>query len=173
MINSSVKQDKNSSLYRKLRKLALINTIIAAIWTLLFILPFDFSQSLLRILVGGGPGIWLIIGYVLFIVIGCLGLIGLSVLVLNLDETVVRSKNTLLIVGILIFYIGVMGSTLGLGLAGALGGYSTTILHAPIANTEAVLQPFEKPIQVFSAMAIVGVLMLIYIFLVAESHENK
>jgi hypothetical protein len=172
-MNNSIKQGKNFSLYRKLRKIALINIIIAAVWTLLFVLPIDFSQSLLRILVGGGPGIWLLIGYILFIVVGCLGFIGLSMFILNLDEAVIKSRSTFLIVGIIMFYVGVIGSTLGLGLAGTLGGYSTTILHAPITNTEAILQPFEKPIQTFLIITVIGVLILVYIFLAAESHEDK
>jgi hypothetical protein len=91
----------------------------------------------------------------------------------NLDEAVIKSRSTFLIVGIIMFYVGVIGSTLGLGLAGTLGGYSTTILHAPITNTEAILQPFEKPIQTFLIMTVIGVLILVYIFLAAESHEDK
>ncbi len=161
MSKFSAKQ-KNFLLHKKLKRLAIINTIIATIWTLLFILPTDFSQSLLRILVGGGPGVWLIIGYVLFIVVGCLGLIGLSIIVSDLDETTIRSVNIFLMIGIVMFYVGTIGSTLGLGLAGALGGYSSTILHAPVANTETILQPFEKPIQVFTAIAIIGVYSCFY-----------
>ncbi len=145
MSKFSAKQ-KNFLLHKKLKRLAIINTIIATIWTLLFILPTDFSQSLLRILVGGGPGV---------------------------DETTIRSVNIFLMIGIVMFYVGTIGSTLGLGLAGALGGYSSTILHAPVANTETILQPFEKPIQVFTAIAIIGVLILAFTLLTVGYHESK
>lgn len=172
-MNSSVNKKVNFLLYKRFSILAMVNSIIATFWTLLFILPIDLSQTLQRILVGGGPGVWLIIGYVLFIMVGCLGFAGLAVIALNIRQSITRGMSFLLNVGMLTFYIGVLGSTVGLGLAGSLGGYSVTISHAPLSKTESILEPFIIPIQLFSLIAIIGILILIAGFLMVGIHESE
>ncbi|MGB9729451.1 MAG: hypothetical protein ACPL1B_06210 [Thermoprotei archaeon] len=171
-MNNLINKRVNSLLYRRFIKLAIINSIIAIFWTLLFILPISLSQTLQRILVGGGPGVWLIIGYVLFILIGCLGFVGLSIIVLSINQ-LTRIMSFLLNIGMSMFYVGTLGSTLGLGIAGSLGGYSSTILHEPVSSTASILEPFVIPIQLFSLIAIIGALILMIVFLMVGIHENE
>ncbi|MEM3832229.1 MAG: hypothetical protein QW128_01335 [Thermoprotei archaeon] len=171
-MSNSVNKNVNSLLYKRFTTLAIINSIIAVFWTLLFILPINLSQTLQRILVGGGPGVWLIIGYILFIAIGCLGFIGLAVITLNINQPT-RIMNFLLSIGIVMLYVGTLGSTLGLGIAGSLGGYSSTILHEPTSVTASILEPLVTPIQIFSLIAIIGALILMIGFLMVGIHENK
>ncbi len=171
-MNSLIDKRINFLLYKRFVRLAIVNSIIAIFWTLLFILPISLSQTLQRILVGGGPGVWLIIGYVLFVIIGCLGFIGLSIIALNINQPT-KIMSFLLNIGTLMFYVGILGSTLGLGIAGSLGGYSSTILHEPVSTTASILEPFVIPIQLFSLIAIIGALILMIVFLMVGIHENE
>jgi heme/copper-type cytochrome/quinol oxidase subunit 1 len=122
------------------------------------LLPFPPFTELLRILVGGGPGVWFLMAYLLFLAVGFGGFTGFSYIYYTLEAVEGRHINPLLARShLVLMYLGVLGAVLVLAVAGVLGGYSTTIAHAPPEVTRQVLEPFVWPIRLLAILALVGI----------------
>ena len=52
---------EKSRIHEMFRNASLINIFISILWTLVIILPFEPFTILLRIIVGGGPGVWFLL----------------------------------------------------------------------------------------------------------------
>ena len=141
------------------RRLALLNAVVAAAWTLILITRVKPLSYLLPIMAEGGPGTWLILGYILYITIGFCGFIGFSVLYkqLEVEERVINSR--LATIGLLTLFVGSTSATILLGVGGAIGGYARTVQHLPTQQIQAKLEPFVDIITAFTIVAVIGVLV--------------
>ncbi|MEM1991443.1 MAG: hypothetical protein QXO76_12545 [Thermoproteota archaeon] len=128
-------------------------------YTLIIVLPIQPFLMILRIIVGGGPGTWFILGYILYLAVGFTGHLGFSYLYYLAEKIEGRKLNRLLVwLNILAMYVGITGANFALAIAGILGGYVSTILHSPSEEVRLILEPFVNPIRILSIVAIVGVL---------------
>ncbi|MEM2909662.1 MAG: hypothetical protein QXO01_01150 [Nitrososphaerota archaeon] len=124
------------------------------------VLPIQPFPTILRIIVGGGPGTWLILGYILYLVVGFAGHLGFSYLYYLIEKVEYRKVNGLLAgLNIITMYIGITGASFMLAIAGILGGYASTILHSSSEEVRLILEPFVNPIRILSIVAIIGVLL--------------
>lgn len=144
---------------RLYRRLALVNAVIAAAWTLILITRVKPLSYLLPIMAEGGPGTWLILGYILYITIGFCGFIGFSTLYKQLEEEGRIINGWLAAIGLLTLFIGATSATILLGVGGAIGGYARSVQHLPTQQIQALLEPFVDVITAFTVAAVVGVLV--------------
>jgi len=141
------------------RKGAVFNGFVSAFWTLLFMLPFEPFPVLLKIVVAGGPGMWYILGYLLYMIVGFCGFLGLSHLYSAAESMGEgRVNQALALVGFTALYVGFTGSSFGLAVAGAVGGYAAVIVHAPAENVRLIMEPFVTPLRILCLVAIIGAL---------------
>ncbi|MEM0482573.1 MAG: hypothetical protein QXM16_06795 [Nitrososphaerota archaeon] len=139
------------------RKGAVVNASVSAFWTLLYVLPFDPFPTLLKIVVAGGPGVWFMLGYLLYMIVGFGGFLGLSYLYSTSEDSGGRRVNdALALTGYAALFIGFTGTTVGLAVAGAVGGYTAVILHAPAENVRMVMEPFVNPLRILCLIAVMG-----------------
>ncbi len=141
------------------RRAALINGAVAAIWTTLLLTRVEPLVYLLPIMADGGPGTWLILGYLLHIVVGFCGFTGFSSLFRQLEEERCRVDDRVVYLGFILLVVGFTSSTILLGVAGALGGYARTIQHQPIQAVRSILEPYVDTITVFTVITVIGVLL--------------
>lgn len=142
--------------YRRYRGAAYLSTLAALVWTVIIVLPFAPFTYLPPIIVGGGPGTWLVVAYLLFMVIGIGGFGALSAFLTTVELHEGRAIDPRTMWPALIFLsIGVTGSCLLLALAGAIGGYAA-ISETPAASIDAILSPYIYPITGMTLVAVVG-----------------
>lgn len=150
-----------ASLYRRA---ASYNAVVSCIWTIILSLPMEPFNTLPRIMVGGGPGIWLVMAYVLMIAVGVCGFIGLSYIFSSCQPMTVKAapiRTHLAIAGFFLTYFGMIGALAILAYAGAVGGYADTILSLPAEQVRPLLQPLLMPARILSSTAAIGVLLTI------------
>jgi hypothetical protein len=160
------------SLHILLRKIALANAVAASIWTLIIVLPIEPFSLLLRIIVGGGPGIWFIMGYLLFITVGFCGLAGLSYIYYSAEKEGNKINNQLAVLGLVLTCVGTIATTIMLQLAGAIGGYEYTIMRAPTEKIRLILEPLVNPIRLLVIMTSMGVTLLSTAVLFAKKSDK-
>ena len=100
--------------------LALINTIAAIVFTLPILIP----TSGIPLIVGVFPGTWLLIAYLLFLIIGVLGMLAWS-LTYNLIESIFQKKNTikkLAIIHLVFVELAIYGCASTMAFIGLQGG---------------------------------------------------
>jgi amino acid transporter len=127
------------------------------VWTAAIALPFAPFSNLLPIIVAGGPGIWFVLAYVLFIVVGVGGFGALSAFLttVELHERRTIDPRTMW-PAIILLSIGVVGSCFLLGAAGAVGGYAATYGASSAGSIDSLLSPYVYPISSFTLVTIVG-----------------
>ncbi|GBC71781.1 hypothetical protein HRbin02_01569 [Candidatus Calditenuaceae archaeon HR02] len=136
---------------------AVANAFVSILWTLLYVLPFEPFPVLLKIVVAGGPGVWFMLGYLLYIIVGFGGFLGLSYLYSIAEAAgAKRVNNFLALTGYAALFIGFTGTTIGLAVAGAVGGYTAVILHAPAENVRMVMEPFVNPLRILCLVTVIG-----------------
>jgi hypothetical protein len=141
------------------RKLALLNAVTAAAWTLILVARIKPLAYLLPIMAEGGPGTWLILGYILYIAIGFCGFMGLSTLYEQLEEEGRVVDGRLAAFGLLTLFVGATSATILLGFGGAIGGYARSVQHLPTQHVQAILEPFVDVVTAFTIIAVLGVLI--------------
>ena len=137
---------------------ASFNSVTAAIWTLLILIP-DLRMS--RIIASGSAGTWFFVGYITFLVVGCAGILGCGAVhhILSTVKKKIPSSNVTWL-GLIIWEIGLIGGTWLLGLSGYIGGsglqdgVSTVEIHESIVA-------YALPIEIFVGIAILGFLISI------------
>ena len=150
-------ETSHSFWYRRFRNAAYAAVGVAILWTVVIILPFDPFSNLLPIMIGGGAGTWLLLGYVIYLAVGIGGFACLASLLSTVELSEGRIPDLLVMsVGLVALFVGVTASCLLLGVAGAVGGYAQTIQHLPEGNLEAVLTPYANVARVTSAVAVIG-----------------
>jgi hypothetical protein len=148
---------------------AIIQGLFAVIWTLPIIDPFKFfSPPISMVIASGSAGTWFLVGYVLYLVVGVIG-VGLTALFYNHFEVNLRRVYrgitnkfawlhlVLMNVGTaattwLLMYDGYMGEK-GL-MPTSLGGLGLT----PLQVHEQILVQFVNPIGALLGVTAVGVL---------------
>ena len=143
--------------YRRFRAAAYVSTFAALVWTLIIVLPFEPFSYLPPIIVGGGPGIWFVLAYVLFIVagVGGFGVVSgfLAAMELNEGRTV---DDRLMWPALALMCVGVVGSCTLLGVAGAVGGYAATFQGKSTDAIHDLLSPYVNPITTLVIVAVIG-----------------
>ena len=150
--------DPNQPLwYRRYRGAAYLSTFAALVWTVVIVLPFAPFSYLPPIVVGGGPGIWLVLGYMLFIVVGIGGFGCLSAFLttVELHENRIIDPRTMW-PALFLLSIGVVGSCLLLAVAGAVGGYASTYGTSSAQSIHDMLLPYVNPIIALTLIAVAG-----------------
>ncbi len=143
--------------YRRYRGAAYLSTFAALAWTIVMALPFTPFSYIPPIIVGGGPGIWLVLAYILFIIVGIGGFGALSAFLTTVELHERRSIDPRTMWPALVFLsIGVVGSCLLLAVAGAVGGYANTIDTSSVKSIDALLLPYVDPIIAFVLVTVVG-----------------
>ncbi len=142
--------------YRRYRGAAYISTLVALAWTVVIVLPFEPFSYLPPIIVGGGPGIWFVLGYLLFIVVGIGGFGALSAFLTTVELYENRRVDSrMMSPALLLLSIGVVGSCLLLAIAGAVGGYASTFGDSS-QSVHDLLTPYVDPITVLTLIAVIG-----------------
>jgi hypothetical protein len=150
--------DSNKPLwYRRYRGAAYLCTFAAIVWTVVIVLPYVPFSYLPPIMVGGGPGLWLILGYVLFVVVGVSGFGSISAFLTTVELHEGRSIDPRTMwPALVLLSVGVVGSCLLLAVAGAVGGYSATFETSSAKSIDDMLTPYVNPIIAFVLFAAVG-----------------
>lgn len=110
------------TVYRLFRLASFSHTLTALSWTLLIVIPYPLFNYLLPIIKKGGPGIWFLFGYLIYIIAGPVGLGTVSALIktIEIDEKA-HINEALAKIGFYLSYAVVLLSDILLALAGALG----------------------------------------------------
>ena len=126
-------------------------------WTVAIVLPFAPFSYLPPIIVAGGAGIWLVLAYLLFILVGVGGFGALSAFLttVELHERRTIDPRTMW-PAILLLSAGVVGSCLLLGAAGAVGGYASTYGASSAGSIDSLLSPYIYPITSMTLVTVVG-----------------
>jgi hypothetical protein len=136
--------------------------ILLAAWLSLFPLDvFGFEFNLSRIIAGGGAGMWLTVGLIVYMVTGFLGTAALGVIHYIIPNVTGKPWNNsnLILVQFVLYNVAVMGATWLLGLAGFIGGTlnlagSPELIHGAIVV-------FVEPVGIFVAVGLVSVLLFL------------
>ncbi len=143
--------------FRRFRGAAYLFSMGAMAWTVAIILPFVPFSYLPPIIVGGGPGIWFLLGYVLLIVVGVGGFGVLSSFLIGVEVHEGRAVDPLLMwPALVLLSAGVAGSCLLLGVAGAVGGYASTFETSSASAIDSLLSPYVNPITTLTLIAVAG-----------------
>jgi hypothetical protein len=143
--------------YRRYRGAAYLATLAALVWTVVIVLPIKPFSYLPPIIVGGGPGIWLVLGYILFVVIGVGGFGALSAFLTTVELHEGRSIDPRTMwPALVLLSIGVTGSCLLLALAGAVGGYSMVFETSSGSTIDSLLSPYVDPVTTLALIAVIG-----------------
>ena len=143
--------------YRRYRGAAYLSTLATLVWTVTMIIPYPPFSYIPPIIVGGGPGIWLVLAYLLFIIVGVGGFGALSAFLttVELHENRAIDPRTMW-PALILLSIGVTGSCLLLAVAGAVGGYAATFETSSGSSIDSLLSPYVNPITAFVLLAVVG-----------------
>ena len=148
--------------YKRFRAAAFFSAAALMVLTVLIVLPFRPFSYLPPIMVSGGPGVWLLLGYVLYVAVG-FGGFGIFSTMLFAAETHegLRPNRGVMTLGFILLVAGVTLSCWLLVLAGSLGGYSSSIQGGTTQAVDAVLSPFVYPITLTALASVLGAGLLI------------
>ena len=143
--------------YRRYRGVAYLSTLAALVWTLVIVLPVTPFSYIPPIIVGGGPGIWFVLAYVLFILVGVGGFGALSAFLTTvaLHENRAVSSRTMW-PALVLLSAGTVGSCLLLAVAGAVGGYAATYSLSTTTSIDSLLSPYVWPITTLVVVTVIG-----------------
>jgi hypothetical protein len=143
--------------YRRFRAAAYASTLAALVWTLIIVLPVEPFSYLPPIIVGGGPGAWFVLAYVLFLVAGVGGFGFFSGFLTAEELNEGRTINGHIMWPAFLFMcVGIAGSCLLLGAAGAVGGYAATFQGSSTNAVHDLLSPYVNPITTLVIIAVIG-----------------
>jgi len=148
------------------------HTLTALIWTLLIVIPYPPFNYLLPIIEKGGPGIWFLFGYLIYIIAGPVGFGTVSALIktIEIDENA-HINEALAKIGFYLSYAGVLLSSILLALAGALGGYYMYFVAVSPFILSSTLSQFIIPITLTTVVAVLGYLMILLSMMLTK-HEQ-
>ena len=149
---------------------ASFNAILGSIWTFLILIP-DLSIS--RIIALGSAGTWFFVGYITFLVVGCAGIFSCGVahfMFLSIKNKIPNTKITWL--GLIVWEIGLIGSTCLLGLSGFIGG-SGLLDGLSIGEIHESIVIYALPIEILVGITILGFLISIINLYMAKQQQIK
>ena len=143
--------------YRRYRGAAYLSTLAALVWTVVIVLPFVPFSYLPPIIVGGGPGIWLVLGYMLFIVVGIGGFGALSAFLTTVELVENRTIDARTMwPALILLSVGVVGTCLLLAVAGVVGGYASTYGTSSAQSIHDMLTAYVNPSILLTLIAVAG-----------------
>jgi hypothetical protein len=143
--------------YTRFRAAAYVSTLAALVWTLFIVLPFEPFSYLPPIIVGGGPGTWFVLAYVLFVVIGIGGFGAISGMLTTVELHEGRIVDgRMMWPALVLLWGGMGGSCILLGVAGAVGGYAATFQGSSTDAIHDLLAPYVNPITTLVIIAVIG-----------------
>jgi len=143
--------------YRRFRVAAYVSTLAALGWTLVIVLPFEPFSYLPPVIVGGGPGTWFVLAYVLFAVMGIGGFGAISSFLTTMELHEGRTvDDRLMWPAFVLLCIGMAGSCVLLGVAGAVGGYAGAFQGSSTDAIHDLLAPYVNPITTLVIIAVIG-----------------
>jgi hypothetical protein len=148
--------------YRRYRGAAYAFALAALAWTAAMVLPFAPFSDVPPIIVGGGAGVWLLVGYVLFVTVGIGGFGALTSFLVAVELHEKRTVDSRVMwPATIILIVGFVGSCVLLGAAGAVGGYDSTFQSASAHAIDDLLSPLVDPITVLVLITVVGAALAI------------
>ncbi len=153
-----VEGDPGKSLwYRRYRGVAYLNAIGALVWTVVIVLPFAPFSSLPPIIVSGGPGIWFILAYVLFIAVGIGGIGAFSAFLTTIELHEGRRVDPRTMwPGLTLLSVGTASACFLMGLAGTVGGYASNSGSSSASAIDNLLSPYVYPISTLTLITVLG-----------------
>jgi len=149
--------------YRKFRGAAFASAAGILVWTVAMALPFQPFSYLPPIIVGGGPGTWFLLAYLLALAVGVAGFGTFSSFLQTIEIQESRSVSpSAMWPAFILLCAGFASSCLLLAVAGASGGYASTISNASGTSVEDLLRPFVYPVTASTLTAVVGAALALY-----------
>jgi len=159
--------------YKRFRAAAYVNAVVWLAWTVAILLPFPPFSYLQPIIVGSGPGVWFLVGYILFVTVSVVGFTAISSLSFVMEVNELRELNYgSMLVGFILLYAGTLIGCILLGIAGAIGGYVVVIQGATADVAHSVLAAYVDPITVASVSAVAGAALTIYGMATAKASKH-
>jgi hypothetical protein len=120
--------------------------IVSLVWAVVIALPFQPFSYLPPIIVGGGPGTWFLLSYLLYISVAIGGFGALSFFTYTLEAVERRVLDrTAMALGFVLLNVGVAATCLLLAVAGGLSGYGLTSGTATETSVRSLLSSFVYP----------------------------
>lgn len=149
--------------YRRFRTAAYISVAGLMLLTFIMVIPSKPFSYLPPIIVSGGPGLWLLLGYVLYAAVGFGGFASLSALLFTIETHEGRRPDgRVMSAGFVLLFAGLNLTCILLILAGVIGGYASAIQGAATQTVEANLNPYVYPTTFTSLLSVVGAGLLIF-----------
>jgi len=153
---------------------AVIQSILAAIWTIPIVLPW-IKPSVAMVMAAGSAGTWFTVGYILYIIVGVLGNAAIGLIYQHFEtvegKVVSGITNALAWLQLILFNLGVMAATWSLMIAGyfgeadllppAVGGKGMTEGQVHVL----LLARFINPVGTFVIITVLGVIIGAIVFL--------
>lgn len=159
--------------YKVFRNAAYINALVSAIWTILLIIPSPPFSYLLVIVERGGPGTWFLVAYFLYLIAGSVGFATISSMLYVMEVYEGRSINRIaMYLGFSFYYVGVLLSSVMLGVAGEIGGYGMYLADYPEIKVASVLSSFIYPITFTAFLAVIGIIMIIIALMSSRAQQG-
>ncbi len=148
--------------YTRLRSTAYIGLIVSLVWTVVIALPFAPFSYLPPIIVGGGPGTWFLLSYILYMLVsvGGFGALSFFVYTIEIQERRVLDQTTMAL-GFVLLNFGVLASCLLLAVAGGLSGYGLTSGTATETSVRSLLSSFVYPITASVVVSAAGAALVV------------
>lgn len=143
--------------YKRFRLATYTGLAASIIWTVFIVLPFRPFSYLPPIIVGGGPGIWFVLSYLLLLMVGVAGFGTVSGLLHTIEADESRSLNPLIMsLALVLLGLGTAFSCGLLAVAGAVGGYDSTVLGTSGSSVHEQLSLYVYPITATSLATLAG-----------------
>jgi hypothetical protein len=146
----------------RFRSTAYVGLIVFIIWTVAIALPFKPFSYLPPILVGGGPGTWFLLSYILYLLVSVAGsgVLSFFAYTIEVQEKRVFDLRTMAL-GFVLLNLGVVVSCLLLALAGGISGYGLTNGTATETSVRNLLSSFVYPIATSVVVSAAGAILLV------------
>jgi len=148
--------------YTRFRVAAYVGVLGSLVWTVAIALPFAPFSYLPPIIVGGGPGMWFVLSYVLYMTvsIGGFGALSFFLYVIEVQEKRALDQTTIAL-GFVLLVFGVIASCAMLATAGGLSGYGLTHANATETATQNLLESFVYPVAAAVIVSAIGAALVV------------
>jgi len=152
---------------------ACANIVGMLVWTVTIVIPITPFSYIQPIMVGGGPGNWFLVGYLLYAAVGVggFGVFSSFLFAVEIHERRAPSDKIML-AGLILSFIGVLSSCLLLGIAGFSGGYAIVLEHSTTDIAQNILSPYVNPITAASLVSVIGTGTCLYGMAAAKATET-
>lgn len=148
--------------YTRFRSTAYAGLIVSLVWAVAIALPFPPFSYLPPIIVGGGPGTWFLLSYVLYLSVSVGGFGALSFLAYTVEVQERRVPDqTTMALGFVLLNLGVAASCLLLAVAGGLSGYGLTSGTATETSVRSLLSSFVYPTETSVVISAAGAALVV------------